>query len=72
MNLYVAAPLLVSGPNTVIVLEMDTVTDPASPQIQLEATPDFSGPGCDLADPATTPASGDVVAMFQCSPGCVP
>jgi hypothetical protein len=69
MTLYIAAPLLVSGTNDIIVLEMDGLKDPSSPQLQFEAVPDFTGPGCDLADAGTAPAAGAVVAMFPCTSG---
>ncbi len=72
MTLYIAAPLLVSGTNDIIVLEMDDLKDPSSPQLQFEAVPDFTGPGCDLADAGTAPAAGAVVAMFPCTSGGYP
>ncbi len=61
--LYVPSSLLVSGANTVTVLELDV--SPAA-SVAFTAVPDFSGPVCNVS--AAAPADGFVVAMAPCTP----
>jgi hypothetical protein len=72
MTLYIAAPLLVTGANHIVLLEMDTVVDPGAAAVTFVDAPDFTGPQCELEAATTAPAAGAVVAMFPCQSPAAP